>query len=125
MSATFVPAKVLAALGRITPAQADTIPFGVVKLNQNGEVEMYNRYNVDNYTDFNGQDVIGKNYFTEVAPCSNNFMFSGRFKRGVESGELNSIFDYLFTYKIAPTKVRVHLFKDPVSKSFWIFTVKY
>lgn len=121
---SFIPAPILSRLGSLTSAEADSLNFGVVKLDSNGNVLIYSRYNATEFTDFGGKSVIGKNYFSEVAPCSNNFLFSGRFLRGVEQGMLDNGFEYVFTYKIAPTKVMVHLYHDATSATNWIFVKK-
>jgi photoactive yellow protein len=123
-TSTFVPVSVLESLGSLTAAQADTLPFGVVKLDAKGIIQLYNRYNDENFANFGGKSVIGRNYFTEVAPCANNFIFSGRFMRGAETGILDQVFDYVFTYKIEPTKVRVHLYHHKASGTNWIFVRK-
>ncbi len=121
---SFVPEKLINNLEKLTAAQADQIPFGVVKLNDQGSIELYNKYNYDVFAGFNGMSVIGKNYFTEIAPCANNFIFSGRFKRGVTNNELDIEFDYCFTYKLMPTDVRVRLYRDSSTGSNWIFVKK-
>jgi photoactive yellow protein len=123
-TSTFVPASVLESLGSLTAAQADALPFGVVKLDSKGIIQLYNRYNYENFANFGGKSVIGRNYFTEVAPCANNFIFSGRFMRGAEMGMLDQVFDYVFTYKIEPTRVRVHLYHHKASGTNWIFVRK-
>jgi photoactive yellow protein len=121
---SFVPDNMLSAMNQLTPPLADNLPFGVVKLDDHGSVIIYNKYNSKEFADFKPLSVVGKNYFTEVAPCSNNFIFSGRFKRGVAAKEMNFVFDYVFTYKLAPTKVRVHLFRDSAGSN-WIFVKKH
>jgi photoactive yellow protein len=121
---TFVPSNILHAIHQLSPAMAEKLPFGVVKVDDNGAVQLYNKYNYTEFADFKGASVIGKNYFTEVAPCSNNFIFSGRFKRGVSMNDLDMVFDYVFTYKLAPTKVRVHLYRDSFGGN-WIFVKKH
>jgi photoactive yellow protein len=120
-SDTFVDKQVLDNLGSLNEQNIEKLPYGVVKLDDDGNIELYNQYNYEHFADFQGKSVIGKNYFEEVAPCSNNFIFSGRFKRGVENDFLNSVFDYCFTYKMMPTNVRIHLYRDPDTKTNWIF----
>lgn len=121
---SFVPQNILQNLSSLNHVSADSLPFGVVKLDDQGKIELYNKYNVQEYADFKGITVLGKNYFTEVAPCANNFLFSGRFQRGVSQNQLDMQFEYMFTYKIAPTKVHVHLYRDPITKTNWVFTKK-
>ena len=120
---TFVLDFDLQRLSTLTPNEADAIPYGVVKLDDKGTILLYNQYNTENFL-YKQAEVVGKNYFTEVVPCANNFMFKGRFFRGVESGQLDSVFDYVFTYRIVPTKVRIHLFRDQITRTNWIFVKK-
>ena len=122
-SASFVMDFDLQRLGSLTATEADTLPYGVIKLDDQGNILLYNQYNTDHFL-YEAHEVAGKNYFSEVVPCSNNFMFKGRFFRGVEAGNLNTIFDFVFTYRIQPTPVKIHLYRDPVSKSNWIFVKK-
>ena len=121
---SFVDQQLLSRLGSLSQQEADQYPFGIVKLDDSGVVQLYNEYCVNNFGGYHKQDAIGKNYFTEVAPCSNNFLFSGRFNRGVQSDNLDFEFDYCFTYKILPTNVKVRLYRDPASKTNWIFVSK-
>lgn len=116
----FVPENILMSIEHLSPVMADKLNFGVVKCDDEGNILLYNKYNYNHFADFKTANVIGKNYFTEVAPCANNFIFSGRFKRGATTGELNTLFDYVFTYKLTPTKVRVHLYRDRKGAN-WIF----
>ncbi|TNE71347.1 photoactive yellow protein [bacterium] len=119
----FIPQNILQSIEFLTPEMADKLNFGVVKVDDNGTIQLYNKYNYEHFADFKSAHVIGKNYFSEVAPCSNNFIFSGRFNRGVQSGLLNTVFDYVFTYKLSPTKVRVHLYRDKKNAN-WILVKK-
>ena len=86
----------------------DTLPFGVVGMDLNGTVRRYNRFESD-LSGMRPETVIGRHFFTEVAPCTNNFMVAGRYD-GEET--LDEALDYVFTYRMAPTKVRLRLLKD-------------
>jgi photoactive yellow protein len=44
-----------------------------------------------------------------LAPCTNNKVFRGCFRKGVEQGTADCLFSYTFTYKMKPTPVKVHL----------------
>jgi photoactive yellow protein len=54
--------------------------------------------------------VIGRKFFTEVAPCTNNFMVAHRFET---EPELDDVIDYVFTFRLAPLKVHLRLLKRP------------
>lgn len=66
----------------------------------------------------------GKNFFTEVAPCTNNRLFFGRFKQGVAKGVLDVEFDYTFTYKMRPTNVTIRLYRDGALRKNWVFVTR-
>lgn len=107
-------------LSGLNASSADSYPIGIVKLDDQGNIQLYNKYNTDKFL-YAASEVIGKNYFTDIVPCANNFLFKGRFQRGVDTNELDTEFDYTFTYKITPTKVKVRLFRDATTKSNWVF----
>ncbi len=88
----------------------DNLPFGVVKLDANAKILAYNRY--QSMLSHRAPDkVIGKNFFKDVAICADTPTFADRFFAGVDGGHLNAMFDYNLSYKMPPTKVRVHLIK--------------
>ena len=108
-------------LSRMDDKQIDNLAFGAIQLDRNGVIQRYNAAE-GSITGRNPADVIGKNFFTEVAPCTNRAEFKGKFDEGVKSGELNTLFEYVFDYQMKPTKVKVHM-KQAVSgdESYWIF----
>ena len=61
----------------------DALPFGAIRLDRNGTILAFNRAEAD-ITGRRRESVIGKNFFTEVAPCTNVQEFAGRFREGVE-----------------------------------------
>lgn len=107
-------------LSGLNASSADSYPIGIVKLDDQGNIQLYNKYNTEKFL-YTAAEVVGKNYFTDIVPCANNFLFKGRFQRGVDTNELDTEFDYTFTYKITPTKVKVRLFRDSTTNSNWVF----
>lgn len=120
---TFVDKNLLDRLNFLSAAEADTYPFGIIKVTDEGIIEIYNRYESE-LAGVPIKNAIGKNFFTQVAICTNNKLFYGRFKDGVSKKDLNLVFNYVFTYKMKPTNVTIHLYHDKNSHSNWIF-VKY
>jgi len=96
--------------------------FGIVRLADDGTVAFYNRYE-SNLSGVPPSDAIGQDFFTQLAPCSNNQLFRGRFKEGVESGTLDERFSYTFTYKMRPTLVDVRLYRDDAGHN-WVLIHK-
>jgi len=98
----------------------DQMAFGAIQVDGNGKILQYNAAEGD----ITGRDpgqVVGQNFFKDVAPCTDTEEFYGRFKEGVKSGGLNTMFEYTFDYKMTPTKVKVHMKKALTGDSYWIF----
>jgi photoactive yellow protein len=97
-------------------------PFGIIRLDDDGTVEFYNRYE-SALSGVDPSDAIGKNFFTQLAPCSNNQLFQGRFEKGVRHDRLDERFTYTFTYKMRPTLVDVRLYRDEDGQN-WVLIHK-
>jgi photoactive yellow protein len=103
--------------------QLDNAPFGIIKVDDEGTVEFFNSYEAE-LSGMDPEEVEGRNFFTQVAPCTNNRLFRGRFKKGVRRDELDETFTYTYTYKMRPTLVDVHLYRDDAGNN-WITVQKY
>lgn len=105
---------------RLSEEELDELPFGAIRLDPTGQVLSYNMTE-SKLTGRQKEKVIGKNFFTEVAPCTNVQSFAGRFREGVATGELHAVFPYRFDFKMAPREVSVTLFYSKETKSAWVF----
>ena len=86
----------------------DAAPFGVVAMDRSGVVTGYNLAE----SELSGLDpaaVIGRHFFEQVGPCTNNYLVAQRFS---DSDELDETIDYVFTFKMAPTPVRLRMLAD-------------
>lgn len=107
-------------LAKMSATQIDGLAFGAVQLDSTGRILQYNAAE-GAITGRDPKAVIGKNFFTDVAPCTNTPAFKGEFDKGVKAGSLNAMFEYTFNYQMQPTKVKVHMKKAPVGDSYWVF----
>lgn len=107
-------------LARLKATEIDKLAFGAIQLDRTGKVLAYNAAEGD-ITGRSPKDVIGKNFFKEVAPCTRTPKFEGVFNAGVKKGDLNAVFDYTFDYKMNPTQVRVQMKKALSGDTYWIF----
>lgn len=107
-------------LAKMDDRALDKLAFGAIQLDSNGKIIHYNSAE-GTITGRDPKSVIGKNFFTEVAPCTQSKEFQGRFKDGVKKGDLNTMFEYVFDYQMKPTKVKVHMKKALTGDTFWIF----
>lgn len=116
----FIDPNILGKLGTLTQTEADAASYGIVKVDASGKILLYNKYESE-LANVPIQTAVGKNFFTEVAICTNNRIFYGRFKEGMINGDLDIAFNYVFTYKMKPTNVVIHLYLDKASDTNWIF----
>ena len=98
----------------------DELPFGVVKMDLSGIVIYYNKQE-SMITGVDPAMAKGKNFFVQIAPCTNNFMVAEKYKLA----ELDEEFDYLFTYATTPTKVRLRLLKSIANTHQYMVVQKY
>ncbi len=111
------------AITSMSQADVDRLPFGAIKLDESGTVLGYNATEA-HLTGRDPKKVVGKNFFTEVAPCTNVQRFAGRYRRGVQEGKLHEKFRYRFDFEMEPVDVLVTLFFDARSRSGWVFVRK-
>jgi photoactive yellow protein len=122
--ADFVPSDLLGRLNTLKTQDIDTLGFGAIKLDKQGKILAYNAYE-SKLTGVKPGDAIGRNFFTEVAPCTNVREFGGAFREGVAKGEMSRIFRYTFDYNMTPTKVTVTLHFDKKEGVAWVFVRKF
>ena len=103
--------------------ELDTLPFGVIQLDEEGKIRMYNLAEGE-ISGRNPEEVLGKNFFTEVAPCTNVQEFAGRFRQGVKDRNLNCTFPYLFDFRMRPTRVWVRMYFSHKTNSAWVFVMR-
>ncbi|MCU0825170.1 MAG: photoactive yellow protein [Leptospira sp.] len=116
----FIPDDLLQKILRKTPEELDLLDFGVISLDDKGIIKTFNEYE-GKKAGVDAKSAIGKNFFTEIAPCTNNQIFYGAFKQGVDERKMDMIFPYTFTYKMKPTPVKIHLYRGPARPTNWIF----
>jgi photoactive yellow protein len=107
-------------LAKMTPAELDALPFGAIQLDRAGTILTYNVAE----SVLSGRDaakMIGKNFFEEVAPCTNVQGFAGRFREGMARRELREVFRYRFDFEMTPRDVSITLFYSAATDTGWVF----
>lgn len=116
----FVSDELIQKIQTFTVKELDDLDFGIISLDDKGIIKAFNEYEATK-ANVDRDSVIGKNFFIDVAPCTNNQIFYGSFKRGVEERKMDMIFPYTFTYKMKPTPVKIHLYRGPARPNNWVF----
>jgi photoactive yellow protein len=107
-------------IDRMSETELDALPFGAIRLDRDGKVLSYNAAE-SKLTGRDPQRVIGRNFFTEVAPCTNVQEFAGRFREGVANRKMHVIFPYRFDFEMAPRDVTITLFYSDQTECAWVF----
>lgn len=102
------------------PGRIEFLPFGAVMVDKIGKILKYNAAE-GLIVGRQASDVIGKNFFNDVAPCAKGKKFHGEFLKFAQTGQVNTMLDYEFDYKMKPVKVRIHLKSAPDNQGCWIF----
>ena len=103
----------LALMGR---DELNLLPFGVIGIAESGSLEIYNETE-GRYAGLSAGQVLGRHFFTSVAPCMNNALVAGRLDR---SSELDAAIDYVLTFRMRPTRVRMRLLKSSASRLVYL-----
>ena len=119
-SARFIEDSVVEQIGTMGRDQIDNLAYGVIKLDDEGRILLYNKFESDK-AGVPVSEAEGKLFFSQIAPCTNNAIFLGSFQKGVGEGQMDLIFPYTFTYKMKPTPVKVHLYRKTGSSENWVF----
>ncbi|MGE0083601.1 MAG: photoactive yellow protein [Desulfococcaceae bacterium] len=106
-------------LSKMSDLQIDRLAFGAIQVDKTGKILTYNMAEGE-ITGRNPKEVLGKNFFDEVAPCTKTKDFYGKFAEGVKKGNISTLFEYEFDYKMKPVRVRVHMKKAIVGDTYWI-----
>lgn len=103
----------------INQSNADDLPFGLIELTDKGQILIYNQWESD-MTGTAPAKALGKHFFLEIAPCTNNRLFYGRFKKGMSEDSFDVSFNYTFSYRMQPKKVRIRMLTDQKTSRHFI-----
>lgn len=116
MDWTFTEPDLIDRLEAADDAALNMVPFGVVAMSRDGLVTSYNA-SESRMSGLSSGNVIGRHFFSAVAPCTNNFMVAYRFET---ENTLDALIDYVFTLRMQPTAVRLRLLKQPERQRMYL-----
>ncbi len=116
MAWTFDDPDLLSALEAADEAALDRAPFGVISMTLAGVVTHYNLAESE-LSGLTPSRVVGRVFFTGVAPCTNNFMVAHRFQT---EPELDAVIDYVFTTRMTPTPVRLRMLRQTGRRGMYL-----
>lgn len=118
--ATSVRDEMIRLLDTLSREELDQLPVGVIQLDRAGTVVEYNETE-SNLARRPRGEVLGRDFFREIAPCTAVRDFQGRFEEGVAQGELETTFGYRFRFPDDRVKdVTITLSYRPHSGRVWV-----
>ena len=103
----------------MTSAELDALPYGMIQLDANGRILKYNAVE-SRLASLPQAQAVGKQFFTEIAPCTKVQDFYGRFREGVIRESLDATFQFHFAFKQHPRDVTVRLFYSRQTRTVWV-----
>jgi photoactive yellow protein len=103
----------------MSDAELDALAFGAVELDRDGNIVRYNATEAD-ISSRHQEGMVGRNFFTDVAPCTRSDAFEGRFRAGVKAGDLDVQFTYVLDHEMVPTEVRVRMHRVEGKDTYWV-----
>lgn len=111
--------ELLETVDQLSTAELDGLPYGIIQLDTAGRILKYNATE-SALASLPQAEAIGKQFFTEVAPCTRVQEFYGRFTNGVIQESLDVSFPFHFAFKQHPRDVLVHLWFSRRTRSVWV-----
>ena len=108
-------------VAQLRNAEIDAQPFGIIRLDTRGVVLAYNAHE-QRAAERSSKSVLARNFFTEVAPCTQVQEFYGRFLVGMSEGRLDVTFGFVFPCPGRERHVFITLFFQPADSSTWVIT---
>jgi photoactive yellow protein len=90
----FQTPNLAAAIEALSPEEIDRLPFGVVGLDADGSIRVFNQTEA-RLSGYRNRPAHGRLFFIDVAPCMNNGYFKGRIDKALKAGTLDISFSFV------------------------------
>ena len=103
----------LARIEAMDPAEIDMLPVGIITLGLDGTILRYNRTEAGR-SRRHAAAQIGRNFFRDVAPCTEESLFEERFSElALPDGHGTVEFDYTFAFPWGNERVLISFLRAP------------
>ena len=104
---------------QLPPDAVDGLPFGAVRLDAAGRVQVFNAAESEQ-SGYGKRPTLGLDFFTDIAPCMNQPSYRGRIDRGIAAGTLNARFTWVGDFNDRDKIIQVRL-QGVSGGGCWIF----
>jgi photoactive yellow protein len=112
-------AQLLARVEKLSHEALDALPFGVVRLDAAGRVLFFSRTEA-RQSGFGDRNAIGRNFFSELAPCMSSPAFLQRLEQARAAGTLDISFEQVGDFDDAQRELRVRVISASAG-GLWLF----
>ena len=84
-------------IARLSREEVDALPYGLMLFDHEGIVHLYNRYE-SALSRRAPEQVVGKSWFRDVAPCTRVAAFEGRFRAFIARGDATEVVRFEFRF---------------------------
>lgn len=102
--------ETLLGVPNLSEDEIGALPFGVILLNRNGVVLTYNAVE-QQLSQKKPEAVLGRNFFTEIAPCTQVKNFQGRFGELLNGSHNLEHFEFVFKFPHGKVAVDISFVK--------------
>ncbi len=101
------------------PSELDSLDLGIIQLSDSGKIEGYNARE-SAFSGWKREQVLGRNFFGDIAPCTNNALVRGQFKANLAAGLGDISIAYSFTYRMQAINVTLRLYRHAGTATNWL-----
>lgn len=107
------------AVERLSDAERDALPFGVVKLDAAGAVTFYSKTEAVQ-SGFKKRPAVGRDFFLEIAPCMNTPALKGRIDAARQAGKVDVEIGWVGDFDDPDAEMRIRA-QSAADGGLWIF----
>ena len=111
--------KLALAIEALPSETVDTLPYGAIRLGDNGKVEYYSAAE-RSLSGSGNHERLGLDFFSKIAPCMDNSDFRGRVERARASGNLDLEFSHVGDFEDRDRELTVRI-QSASAGGYWIF----
>jgi photoactive yellow protein len=104
---------------QLAPEAIDTLPFGVVRLDEAGKVTYFSRTEAEQ-SGYGDRRAIGRDFFTQMAPCLATPELSSRIEKARRAGSLDIVFEQVGDFGDPERELRVRVLSAS-GGGLWVF----
>jgi len=116
---TFDADDLIARVAGLDAESLHALPFGVIRLDQDGKVTFFSRTEA-RQSGFGDRPILGRAFFTEIAPCVGTPDLLRRIERARAAGTLDILFEHVGDFSDATRELRVRV-KSATPGELWVF----